>query len=105
MKTYLTILLVSMIWCAETFGQSCLPEGIIFTTQSAIDSFQIKFPNCTEIGGNVTISGPYSITNLDGLSVLTSVKGDLSLESNFALENLSGLEELKTIGGNVYIYH
>ena len=105
MKKKFIFLVASIICCLTTFGQSCLPEGIIFTSQSAVDSFQIKFPNCTEIEGSVTIAGPYNITNLNGLSVLTSIKGNLNLESNFMLINFIGLGELKAIGGNVYIYN
>ena len=36
---------------------SCLPEGITFTTQEQIDNFQINYPGCTEIEGNVMIYG------------------------------------------------
>ena len=53
-------------------SQSCLPEGIIFTTQEQIDRFQTNYPNCTEIEGGVVISGD-DITNLKGLCVLTKI--------------------------------
>lgn len=60
----------------EIYSCSCLPEGITFTTQAQIDSFQINYPGCTEILGTVVIEGP-SIINLDGLNVLTAVGGFL----------------------------
>ena len=45
------------------FSQSCLPQGISFTSQAQIDSFPINYPGCTEIEGPVTISGS-NIKNL-----------------------------------------
>lgn len=58
------------------FSQPCLPEGITFTTQEQIDNFQSNYPGCTDIMGTVLIEGN-NITNLDGLSVITSVGGYL----------------------------
>jgi len=78
---------------------SCLPEGITFTTQAEIDSFQINYPDCNVIQGNVTISGE-DITDLSGLSVLTSIRGKLSIK-NTSLTNLTGLDNLYLIGGNL----
>jgi hypothetical protein len=83
----------------------CMPEGITFFTQSQIDSFQINYPNCTLIEGDVTISGP-GITNLNGLSELTSIGGGLNIGAPFTdlfLESLSGLENLTSIGGDLHI--
>jgi hypothetical protein len=85
----------------------CLPGGITFTTQEQIDNFQINYPGCTEIEGDVYIgdwmSGS-SITNLNGLSVLTSVGGGLYIGNNPSLTNLLGLDNLNTIGGVLWIY-
>ncbi|MCD4729886.1 MAG: T9SS type A sorting domain-containing protein, partial [Bacteroidales bacterium] len=84
-------------------SQTCLPEGIIFTTQAQIDNFQTNHPNCTEIEGSVTIHGN-DITNLFGLNVLTSMEGGLGIgwysgQSNPLLTSLSGLDNLTYIGG------
>jgi len=83
----------------------CLPEGIAFTTQAQIDSFQILYPYCTEIEGDVDIGqwelGTTDITNLTGLSVLTSIGGDLSFEQNEVLTTLSGLDNLTSVGGHL----
>ncbi len=112
-------------------AQPCLPEGITFSTQAQIDSFQIIYPNCTEIEGDVLIYGD-DITNLNGLNVLTSIGGRFgigealyngnpnltnltgldcltSINDNFkicnndALTSLTGLENLSSIGGDLYI--
>ncbi|MEZ5082582.1 MAG: hypothetical protein R2750_03920 [Bacteroidales bacterium] len=86
------------------FSQSCLPEGITFTTQAQIDSFQICYPGCTEIEGNVEIYGD-DITNLNGLYVLTSIGGTLDITWNPSLLSLNGLDSLTSIGGNLKINH
>ncbi len=82
---------------------SCLPQGIVFSTQAQIDSFQFNYPGCTEIMGDVYISGD-DITNLNGLDVLTSIWGSLNIGSmwvysNPLLSNLTGLDNITYIGG------
>ena len=61
----------ALIACCLTslLAQPCLPEGITFSTQAEIDSFQINYPSCTEIEGDVTIEG-WDIANINGLNVL-----------------------------------
>ncbi len=84
---------------------SCLPEGITFTTQEEIDNFQINYPNCTEVEGDVSI-GDYNgtdITNLNGLSVLTFIGGNLSIGGNDVLSSMTGLDNVTSIGGNLSI--
>jgi hypothetical protein len=81
----------------------CLPDGIEFTSQIQIDSFPINYPNCSEIGGSVSIHGN-DITNLLSLSSLTRIDGVLSIawysgQSNPLLETLNGLDNLTYIGG------
>jgi hypothetical protein len=82
---------------------TCLPDGITFTTQAQIDSFQVNYPGCTEIEGDVAIQGS-SITNLNGLNMVASIVGDLDIWVNNALTNLTGLENLASIGGSLLIY-
>ena len=87
----------------------CLPDGITFSTQAQIDSFQINYPNCSEIEGNVIIIGN-DITNLNGLNGLTSIGMDLSIgdffgDGNPRLVNLIGLENLTSIGRNLSCSH
>jgi len=85
-------------------SQSCLHEGVTFSTQEQIDSFQINYPGCTKIVGDVAIEGLGSnITNLNGLSVLTSLGGELNI-SFTALSSLSGLDSVTSIAGRIYIY-
>ena len=86
------------------FSQSCLPEGIYFETQAQIDSFQVNYPGCTQIEGDVIIYSQDEISSLNGLSVLTSIGGNLEIGYNIGLTNLTGLDNLITIGGNLWIY-
>jgi len=86
------------------WGCACLPEGVTFTTQAQIDNFQANYPGCLEIAGDVTIQVS-EITNLNGLSVLTSIGGNLYIYSNDALASLTGLDNLTYIGSDLHIYN
>jgi len=87
----------------------CLPFGnYYFTSQADIDNFQINFPGCTDIEGNVRIGdagepGVAYITNLEGLNVFTSISGDLGIFGASDLTNLSGFNNLTLIEGSITI--
>jgi hypothetical protein len=98
-KTF--ILLLGLILSFKASSQSCLSQGITFSWQTDIDNFQINYPGCTNIEGDVTISS-FDITNLNGLSVLTSIGGSLSIYVD-VLSSLAGLENLTSIGGGLII--
>ena len=99
----LSFISVILIFCfVSASSQPCLPDGITFSSQAQIDSFQINYPNCTEIEGDVLIHGN-DITNLNGLSVLTSIGGYLDIDDNYTLSSLTGLENVTSIGGNLRI--
>ena len=100
------ILIVFILSHISAFTQSCLPEGITFSSQAQIDSFQVNYPGCHEIEGNVRIGdffGNYDITNLEGLNVLTSIGGDLTVWKCHSLNNLIGLDGLTFINGEFKI--
>lgn len=100
MKSLLLTLafLLSFLLTART--QSCLPDGITFTTQGQIDSFPINYPGCTEIEGDVVISnGNYS--NLDGLKIVQRINGDLNIHGEF--DNYDGLVTLIEVNGSIDI--
>jgi hypothetical protein len=96
MKKVILFILSVFIIQIQLSAQSCLPDGIIFNTQAAIDSFQINYPNCTEIEGSVSISGE-DITSLDGLNSLTAIGGGLAILQNPVLNNLAGLDNIYSI--------
>ena len=107
-RTLISAITISfLLLTINLISQPCLPEGITFTTQAQIDSFQINYPGCTEIEGDVEIYGDY-ITNLNGLNVLTSIGGYLWIGSYWTggmpnLASLSGLDNLSSIGGDLWI--
>ena len=101
---------ISFLILCQTLAltQSCLPDGIAFSSQSEIDSFPINYPNCTEIEGMVNIYGD-DITNLNGLNVLTSIGEGLIVGGGWSgnpnLTSLTGLDNLTSIGGILSIYY
>jgi len=108
MKKLLFTLIIITFGLSFTFSQPCLPEGITFTTQEDIDNFQTNYPGCTEIEGDVVISGN-DISNLDSLMALISIGGNLfigNLESgNPILASITGLSNLTSVGDNFVLYN
>ena len=101
------ILALSSFALSAQSACTCLPEGITFSTQADINNFTTNYPGCVKIEGDVLISGQY-ITNLNGLSVLTSIGGELFIGDDWpgssSLTSLAGLENLTSIGGNLHLY-
>jgi hypothetical protein len=85
-------------WC-----QGCLPDGIVFSSQTQINNFKSGYPGCTEIGGDVLIKSfdGKDITNLNGLSDLTSIKGGLYIVFNDKLTGFTGLNNLTSVMGGL----
>ena len=103
MKKFTLLFVLAFIVQVTALSQSCLPDGIIFTTQAQIDSFQINYPNCTIVEGDIEIGGD-DITNLSGLNVLTAIDGTLMIGENNTMTSLTGLDNVTTIGGTLRIY-
>ncbi len=89
-----------LIWGFLLVSAQC-PDSLYITTQSRIDSFQILYPNCTEIEGNVTIHG-WNIVNLNGLNMLSSIGGGLSIRET-QISTLTGFNNLSNVGGDLRI--
>ena len=107
MKKITLLFILAFIIQITAFSQSCLPDGITFSTQAEIDNFQTNYPGCTEIEGDVEINGE-DINNLNGLSVLTTIGGylqigDYHFSTNLDMTSLAGLENLTSIGGDLVI--
>jgi hypothetical protein len=107
MKKLFLFCVILMLFRANVSSQSCLPEGITFTTQAQIDSFYVNYPGCEEIEGSLGIGsneGGTNITNLYGLGGLYSIGGDLSIlnnnwsfirvTDNHSLTSLTGLNNI-----------
>lgn len=93
-------------YAADSIPCSCLPEGITFATQAQIDSFQVNYPGCAVIEGDVTIGDWYStnITDLEGLNVITNIGGYLKVLNNDSLCTLDGLNNLTQIEGPLTLH-
>ncbi|MBL7809983.1 MAG: T9SS type A sorting domain-containing protein [Saprospiraceae bacterium] len=106
-KQFLPLLFLLFGGLSSLKGQFCLPQGITFSTQAEIDQFALDYPDCKQIMGIVTISGP-DITNLNGLSGITSFGKGLYIQNNPNLGSLEGLDQVHTIGaggvlGSLYV--
>jgi len=99
----LALIILSIVIPLILISQPC-PDSLYLTSQAQVDNFQILYPNCTEIEGNVKI-GEWGtdINNLNGLSVITSIGGDLGIYYTDALTSLTALEGLTSIGGELSI--
>jgi len=67
----------------------CPVGNFALTSQAEVDDFVTTYYNCTQINGNLTVSG--NVTNLNGLDNLTSVSGILSI-SNTSVSNIDVLQ-------------
>jgi hypothetical protein len=90
------------LWSIPVHAQSCLTDGITFTSQEEVDSFPANYPGCMTILGDVTISYS-SVTNLDSLAQLIAIDGSLVLLGNDSLSSLSGLASIVSIGKDLII--
>ena len=74
--------------------------SVTILTQADVNAF-----NYTAVTGSITITPfmPTDITNLDGLSELTTVGSSLTIRST-AIPNLNGLSNLSSIGGDLGIF-
>lgn len=102
MKKITLVIILALVIQFSASSQSCLSQGINFSTQAMIDDFQTNFPNCTVIEGDVRILGN-DITNLDGLSNIISINGHFDIWMNPSLTNLLGLSSLTYIGDFLFI--
>ena len=102
MKAIFTIFLVAF---GLVVVQAQCPTGdITLNTQAEVDAFGVSWPNCTDLADTLTIDG-WDITNLSGLSGLTSVGASLTIINNPNLINLTGLESLSSVGENLWVYN
>ena len=106
MKITSYCILFVLLTCNSIVSQSCLSNGITFSTQQQIDNFANTYGGCTEILGDVTIEGntAYAISSLSGLSQMTSIHGNLRISYNQSLTSLNGLQNLSSVGGYLHLF-
>ncbi|MFK8102665.1 MAG: hypothetical protein AB8G15_09075 [Saprospiraceae bacterium] len=88
------------------FGQSCLPLGITFSSQTQIDDFATNYPGCTHVLGSVIINKTPlgDITNLNGLNQIERISGHLIFKEHLELASAAGLENLNFIGERLIVF-
>ncbi len=97
LKNIFLVSIISLTTTAFVKAQSCLPNGIVFSSQQQIDDFAINYPGCTEVLGAVIIQSS-NINNLNGLSQLTLISGSvLRIFNSHNLTNLTGLNNLQSV--------
>ena len=100
--TSLSFFLITCVLCSGVYGQ-CPAGGIVLDTQAKVTDFSTDNPGCTDPPGGITILGATStITDLSGLSVLTSIGGELFILAT-DVPNLSGLDNVASLGGELNI--
>lgn len=86
------------------FTNICLSQcptdlSLSYATQYDIDTFKLKYPNCTSLSSiTLTNSATDPIRNLSGFSNIDSLKFALAIYNQTELLSLEGLEKLRTIG-------
>jgi len=101
-KTYMKVLLLFLfviVFLQINTSAQVYNGGATLQSQAEVDAFTY-----TSITGLLVIqeNTTGNITNLNGLSKLTSVGGYLEISSNSALTNLNGLSNLSSISGDLY---
>jgi hypothetical protein len=84
-----------------SFAQ-CPATGITLSTQAQVDDFEVQYPGCTTINGDVIITGS-NITSLNALSGVTTITGALEVRNNPSLTSLNGLHNLTSIGTDLIL--
>lgn len=102
MNQFLSTLFLTILSAFVLKGQTCIPNGITFSSQQSIDNFSINYPDCSEIGGDVII-GISAIRNFGGLKNIKHIHGDFVIQIFNEMEDFSGLDSLQSIGGSFRI--
>ncbi len=99
-------LLLAMFCCAgDVLAADCSQAPITLSTQAEVDNFQATYGGggaCDTVTGSLFVHGA-DISNLSGLSGVTTVNGYLTLEFNPILPNLDGLSGLTSVGKDIKV--
>jgi len=106
--SYQLLLLVLLIGSpAGAMAQVCDVSDVIFRSQAEIDDFQSTYGPCTEISGDLNVSGlplfTTDITSFAAFNDITRVGGTLRLQNHLELPGLDGFTSLTEIAGDLLI--
>ena len=99
-RTALHVVMLTLLFAFQAKAQ-CPPGNVVLNTQAEVDQFIIDYPNCTEINGYIAISA--NVTNLDGLSNITTITNSIDAENATSLSDISGLSNLTSVGKDIFI--
>jgi hypothetical protein len=103
--THLLLFLNLIFFTTSIWAQDCNQANIYVSSQSQVNDFKAKFPNCTKFSGNFIIesSSLDKIVNLDGLSHITHVEGDFTLKVSGEMALSNAFPSLDSIKGDLLI--
>ena len=96
-----------LMTCLTSMNPACLAQvdcnrNFIFQKQAQIDSFHLKFPECSESPMSIYIMGS-DITNVDSLIYVKEIKLDLFIQNTTQNVDLKGLRNLKKISRHFFV--
>jgi hypothetical protein len=98
---FFSLTILTTAFCSVLWAQDCVPNDITLNNQVEVDSFQANHGPCDRLQ-NLHIQG-LDITNLGGLSALSSIVGNVLIQNNAMLTNVDGLSALLSVGAKLTI--
>ena len=95
------LVLLPLLWVEGVWAVDCPSEDYDLNSQAEVDA--LGAAGCDRISGYLYIGNSTDITNLDGLTNITSLGGRLIISSNSALTNLDGLANITSVGGGMNV--
>jgi len=105
---YLSLFLCFTLHSINLYAQ-CPSFATILRTQSDVDSFQLKYPDCQHLEGELYLGAlsfsdsSSNIKNLNGLLQLSRINGGVSMIRLDSLVHADGLNNVEYIGGDLFI--
>ncbi|MFK8161990.1 MAG: T9SS type A sorting domain-containing protein [Lewinella sp.] len=85
-------------FCQQDESCGPCPPELIITHDSILTNFRALYPNCTDLAGDLSITGN-GITELRGVESITTVGGSLLVEDT-DISNLEGLNAIDAVAGD-----
>lgn len=93
------MLLLLLLFANYILIAQCPTNDVLITTQAQLDAFAANFPGCNNLEVSLRIEGS-DITDLSGLSQITSINGRLEIVDNVSLSTMNGLSTINFFGLN-----
>jgi hypothetical protein len=100
--SHLTIGLSDSLSSLDLSNLHTVGGNIDFSTSGALTNLE-GLSNLTSVGNRLLIQNLYTLLTLGGLESVEAVGGDLDLSNNAALNSLDGFSGLQTVGARLTI--